>query len=61
MVQYRRFLLGKHYCYGYRVSASDIVGFPIPKAIQEHIKEQWKEFQRTWSHAEVHVIRKGRI
>ena len=59
MVQYKRMLLGKHYCNGYRVSASDIVGVPIPIAIQEHIKEQLKEFQKKWSHAEVYVIRKG--
>ena len=60
LVQYKRMLLGKHYRNGYGVSASDIVGVPIPIAIQEHIKEQWKEFQRTWSHAEVYVIRRGR-
>lgn len=59
LAQYRRMILGKHYRNGYGVSASDIVGFPIPRVLQEYIKEQWKEFQRTWSNAEVHVIRKG--
>lgn len=49
MVQYRRMILGKHYRNGYGVSASDIMGIPIPRAIQERIKEQWKEFERLTS------------
>lgn len=47
MVQYKRFLLGKHYTYGFRKS---VTGIPIPKVLQERIAEQWNEYQRRWSH-----------
>ena len=54
LAQYKRMLLGKHYR-----NEKGFSRLVIPKAMQKHIEEQWKEFQRIWSHAEVHVIRKG--
>lgn len=57
MIQYKRMILGKHYRNGYGVSASDIVGFPIPRVLQERIKEQWIEFQKTIKPVKIRAIR----
>ena len=57
MVQYRRMLLGEHYRNGYVVSASNIVGFPIPRVLQERIKEQWLEFQKTLMPVQIRAVR----
>ena len=57
MVQYKRMILGKHYRNGYGVSASDIVGFPIPRVLQERIKEQWLEFQKTLMPVQIRAVR----
>ena len=56
LAQYKRMILGKHYR-----NENGFSRFPtMPTAMQEHVKEQWKEFQRIWSHVEIHVVRKGR-
>ena len=57
MVQYKRMLLGKHYRNGYGISASGIAGFPIPRDLQERIKEQWLEFQKTLVPVQIRAIR----
>lgn len=56
LVQYRRMLLGKHYRNGYGVSASDIVGVPIPRVLQERIKEQWLYFQKTLMPVQIRAV-----
>lgn len=57
LAQYKRMILGKHYRNGYGVSASGIVGFPIPRILQERIKEQWIEFQKTIKPVHIRAIR----
>lgn len=46
--QYRRYLLGKHYCYGYKTD--NIFPMPIPAKIRERIAEAWDEYGEIWSH-----------
>ena len=46
--QYRRYLLGEHYCYGYKTDS--IFPMPIPAKIRELIAEAWDEYGEIWSH-----------
>ena len=46
--QYRRYLLGEHYCYGYKTDS--IFPMPIPAKIRERIAEAWDEYGEIWSH-----------
>jgi hypothetical protein len=46
--QYRRYLLGEHYCYGYKTD--NIFPMPIPTKIRERISKAWDEYCEMWSH-----------
>ena len=56
VTQYKRYLLGKHYCYGYRTLSP----MPIPKTIRDMIAENMKNYAAGWARVESKTINKSR-
>lgn len=58
VTQYKRYLLGKHYCYGYRTR--HISPMPIPKTIRDMIVENMKNYAAGWARVESKTINRSR-
>ena len=56
VTQYKRYLLGKHYSYGYRT----ISPMPIPKTIRDMIVENMKNYASGWARVEAKTINRSR-
>lgn len=56
VTQYKRYLIGKHYSYGYRTLSP----MPIPKAIHDMIVENMKNYAAGWARVESISINRSR-
>lgn len=57
MVQYKRFLLGKHYSKAFRQKWVTFTGALIPKVIQEQIADNLKDYANGWAKVEGRTVR----
>ena len=58
VTQYKRYLLGKHYCYGYKTM--HLSPMPIPKTIRDMIVENMKNYASGWARVESKTIGRSR-
>jgi len=58
VTQYKRYLIGKHYCYGY--TTMHIFPMPIPKTIRDMIVENMKNYAAGWARVESKNIGRSR-
>lgn len=56
VTQYKRYLLGKHYCYGFRTLSP----MSIPKTIRDMIVENMKNYASGWAKVESRTIGRSR-